>query len=1285
MVDYVYALHDFQPENEDEIPFLAGDRIEVVERDDLYGDGWWQGRNLAGKVGLFPHDGDGVMRATMTDVQKAIEQLGRREGDARSFSFASTRDGGETSETDFDLSDVGDADREDEGGGAWHKNTRRKLAERARKAVEDAEKLEAMMGGRQTFPPIDVEVSDESDDEEGHGDWTKSSGFRRLEPQILEEDEDGVSGSASEAEGKKAINGSLHGKEASGATATTVVPRDLSALANSSGATSSSEEREFLIPKEDEDDLATATRPTFPAIQSPPLPFPEGSRFSSPSTTSVPTEIGSVFRAQSPAKEEIKPGLASRTQSPVRSESPAARAVSPVRAQSPQARAQSPAVRAQSPAAKTQSPARAQSPLRPKSPPLRTESPPATGRRSPARHSLPTPVSPVAELRNVDKTPVSSAHQVEVQNQQAKPVTFNAYNSATSTLVNGDHEKENGKEKKHPSEWNVDEVIDWLKSKGFDQDVCGKFIEQEITGDVLLELDANILKSEIGILAFGKRVRIANAISDLRRPPSVGYSDTVGGEASPGYANFPPLSPNSQSGFSQGSQPQPGRARRLPYSGPTPTQAYAASGYGSQPHSRTQSQSQSHHSSFVAGHSYTQSLQSSLGSPIGNGGSYIPGADIPQVAESPVPTEQVPLIAAGEKDEGKLKPRPAHLSLSPSDGALKAKARAVGDIQAREEEDRGHMSESEALPSASVRRRLFGRSHDSSQSVPSRRASGEGSFVIPSPTTKEIPDKEKEKEKDEKDAPSVRSRHSRGRKSIDGGKGSTRLSFFGDPFAGTLGKGRKPAPRFNEDGTVTEKHSSMFSLPKLSHATSIRKVSGMSRTSVGSDERDGKDAKEAKEAKKEAKKEEERAKKDAERARKEEREKELKEDRAREKEKEKAKDPALLRKRVSSAPQPPSNGGSLTVIPGVKTGIITSGKSILEQIGEPDHAGWMRKKGERYNSWKPRYFVLKGSHLYWLRGSSKTETKIKGYIHIVGYKVTVDENLDPGRYGFRIDHDNDKSHFFSSDEKATVREWMKAIMKATIGRDYTKPVVSSCNIPTIPLVVAQTMNPAPRPPSPTARAATQKALRRENPSQLSSRDAQVLMALSNGNGERNGLGSPMFNQKDAETGFPATTPTAPKSAAPPRPSREMRRMSVRATVSTVEEALIEWANSRLPEDLQITDPTGPLCGGLALLRLAEAVKGKPASPPVPDSAFPTNPNDEKLDGLFRLFDFLLDNEVKIGSVSINDIRQGKREKIVQLLRALKAWEEKRRAITQNIGDSAVQAGSFMAPISHGRI
>jgi hypothetical protein len=74
----------------------------------------------------------------------------------------------------------------------------------------------------------------------------------------------------------------------------------------------------------------------------------------------------------------------------------------------------------------------------------------------------------------------------------------------------------------HPTEWTVDETVNWLRSKGFD-DVCEKFIEQETAGDALLNLDAISLKTEIGIIPYGKRFRIANAIEDLRRVASVRF------------------------------------------------------------------------------------------------------------------------------------------------------------------------------------------------------------------------------------------------------------------------------------------------------------------------------------------------------------------------------------------------------------------------------------------------------------------------------------------------------------------------------------------------------------------------------------------------------------------------------------------------------------------------------------------------------------------------------------------------------------------------------------------
>ena len=66
------------------------------------------------------------------------------------------------------------------------------------------------------------------------------------------------------------------------------------------------------------------------------------------------------------------------------------------------------------------------------------------------------------------------------------------------------------------------------------------------------------------------------------------------------------------------------------------------------------------------------------------------------------------------------------------------------------------------------------------------------------------------------------------------------------------------------------------------------------------------------------------------------------------------------------------------------------------------------------------------------------ETRIKGYINIRGYKVIADEATHPGRYGFRIVHDAQKPHFFSSEDQSTIREWMKALMKATIDRDFAR-------------------------------------------------------------------------------------------------------------------------------------------------------------------------------------------------------------------------------------------------------
>jgi hypothetical protein len=42
MPEQVFAIHDFEREHEDEISFLAGEPILVLEKDEKYNDGWWQ-------------------------------------------------------------------------------------------------------------------------------------------------------------------------------------------------------------------------------------------------------------------------------------------------------------------------------------------------------------------------------------------------------------------------------------------------------------------------------------------------------------------------------------------------------------------------------------------------------------------------------------------------------------------------------------------------------------------------------------------------------------------------------------------------------------------------------------------------------------------------------------------------------------------------------------------------------------------------------------------------------------------------------------------------------------------------------------------------------------------------------------------------------------------------------------------------------------------------------------------------------------------------------------------
>lgn len=343
-----------------------------------------------------PADADGaVMKATMTDVQQALEQLGRTRGHSSADPDGDT-DGGASVDFSFasaerDTETEADTDTDGGEGEGWHAGARRRLAETARRAVAEAEKMEAILAEGRAGPPIEVEMSDESegeDDELLHG-----SG--RLHPHISEAEEEEELDTTLTHDGSSRRTSRLSAKGSEGAEAEA-----------RAGA------------QEEEVRTATAAHTSFPA-----------STFSS-----------------------ISPGPPSLSPSPV-----------PVLSESP---APASDLEAEKEAARTQ-----------------------------ARSSLPTPISPTAHggMRGSHAsapptqpyTPqpyptLESASLSRPVSGAMSPGTISSSISAgpgpgMASPVPAPVRASPGVSTAPPTEWSVEEVVEWLRSRGFDQDVCDKF------------------------------------------------------------------------------------------------------------------------------------------------------------------------------------------------------------------------------------------------------------------------------------------------------------------------------------------------------------------------------------------------------------------------------------------------------------------------------------------------------------------------------------------------------------------------------------------------------------------------------------------------------------------------------------------------------------------------------------------------------------------------------------------------------------------------------------------
>ncbi|CAO3611781.1 unnamed protein product [Cunninghamella blakesleeana] len=358
-----------------------------------------------------------------------------------------------------------------------------------------------------------------------------------------------------------------------------------------------------------------------------------------------------------------------------------------------------------------------------------------------------------------------------------------------------------------------------------------------------------------------------------------------------------------------------------------------------------------------------------------------------------------------------------------------------------------------------------------------------------------------------------------------------------------------------------------------------------------------------------------------------------------------------------------------------------------DEFQAPEHEGWLHKQSDRYKTWNKRWFVLKGTNLFYFK--SPKDVRMKGIINLRGYRVIVDETIHSNKYCFKAQHEQERTFFFYTDTADSMRLWIQALMKATIIRDFTSPVMSSNQVATIPLDVAQRMRP--RPPSVLLSKTQQinetmqkvdeedeyeinERNRMENESGISGRSMH-----KNDRYNTNRNGGDLHDDSDEDVDpFKHEKYTTNNSIPSDTNNNHIQnnnnhRSSIISATTTINNnnhphphhksqrewthvQYIHWINQYLPEGKKVVDLSSAFRNGDTLIILLETLSGKKVR---------RNPDQKGgsvsmkvLDSIVNAFKFMGVNGVVVnGNYTIKDIFGGNEEKIMDMVDAIKTWAD----------------------------
>ncbi|KAI8344477.1 hypothetical protein BC941DRAFT_10661 [Chlamydoabsidia padenii] len=333
----------------------------------------------------------------------------------------------------------------------------------------------------------------------------------------------------------------------------------------------------------------------------------------------------------------------------------------------------------------------------------------------------------------------------------------------------------------------------------------------------------------------------------------------------------------------------------------------------------------------------------------------------------------------------------------------------------------------------------------------------------------------------------------------------------------------------------------------------------------------------------------------------------------------------------------------------------------------PEHEGWLHKQGDKYKTWNKRWFVLKGTNLFYFK--SPKDVRMKGIINLRGYRVIVDDTIHNNKYCFKAQHEHERTFFFYTDTMDSMKIWLQVLMKATIMRDFTAPVMSSNQVATVPLDVAQRMRPRPpsvimyKAPPPSTNEPMQRVDEEEespvtdgpNITAHSTISAMNTPAISN-NDTVSDDDDDAHNDSDEDNIDPYQTTQRHNQLNLDYLSKTHSENEPITKRTWTNAQYVTWINQYLPPGKKVVDLSSAFRNGDTLIVLLETLSNKTVR---------RNPDQKGgsvsmkvLDNIVAAFKFMGKEGVVVdGRYTIKDIFGGHEDKIVDMVDAIKLWAE----------------------------